>query len=848
MAAPVISILLDSSDESVGSHVPRVILFGTIPNSIPVIPMVPAEVYIAPADPLVAPKDSFLVAPELPLVLPFLCTDESMADSESEPAEQRPERLFPLVDLTAPTPIGCVSYFTSVSSSSSSSSDSSSDISLGSSSDSYSDSSLVHSSGCDASESSLDSSSERSLDSSSPSAGPSRKRCRSPATLVPSSTPVLRSIAEGPDKLNGYLQPIKDDSQDNLNTVKKTLILTIALALADLPPRKSFRDSYSSEVSGGEYMKIGTANVEIVADLGISDRVRALTEDGLGMGVKVATSGIREDEEEFKAESSARGTMEIAIDLLDTSGISEPTGRDAPDLEGNLYDISHYMSEVPLDRITEFEATQRRLEADCIDSLRRHMALSQEEFHQIRRDRDDTRRRLRRTMTNTHSRMTPAAIEEMINRRVTEALETREANRNIRLGNGNDEGCNGNSNGNGNGGGNGNGNHNENDRDARPVVRDCMYRDFMKCQPLNFKGTEEVVRLQDAVRMANNLMDQKLKGYAMKNAENKRKFDNSQKDNRRAMHCEIWEVQQGWTFDQGLSDCPKLKDHNHGNKTGNKSGIGEARGNAYVLGGGDANPDSNVVTGLLGHPFNIDLVPVEPGCFDVIIGMDCGEEHVEHLKFILVLLKKEELYTKFSKCEFWLSKKIAKPMMKSTQKSVKFKWTEKAKATFQLLKKKLCSLPILALPEGSENFIVYYDASRKGLGAVLMQKEKRHYLYGTKCVVFTDHKSLKHILDQKELNMRQRMWLELLSDYDCEIRYHLGKANVVADALSRKERIKPLRVRALVLKTGLNLPVRILNAQVKARKEENYGTEDLGGMIKSLEPHADGTLCLRNIS
>ncbi|GJT58422.1 putative reverse transcriptase domain-containing protein [Tanacetum coccineum] len=124
----------------------------------------------------------------------------------------------------------------------------------------------------------------------------------------------------------------------------------------------------------------------------------------------------------------------------------------------------------------------------------------------------------------------------------------------------------------------------------------------------------------------------------------------------------------------------------------------------------------------------------------------------------------------------------------------------------------------------------------------------RHYLYGTKCVVFTDHKSLQHILDQKELNMRQRRWLELLSDYDCELRYHPGKANVVADALSRKSRPKPLRVRALVMTIGLNLPVQILNAQVEARKEENYGTEDLCGMIKNLEPRANGTLCLKNRS
>ncbi|GKG03141.1 putative reverse transcriptase domain-containing protein [Tanacetum coccineum] len=141
------------------------------------------------------------------------------------------------------------------------------------------------------------------------------------------------------------------------------------------------------------------------------------------------------------------------------------------------------------------------------------------------------------------------------------------------------------------------------------------------------------------------------------------------------------------------------------------------------------------------------------------------------------------------------------------------------------MKQKLCSASILALPEGSENCVVYCDASHKGLGAVLMQKEKviayasrqlkvyeknyktydlelgvvvfalkmwRHYLYGTKYVVFTDHKSLQHILDQKQLNMRQRRWLELLSDYDCKIRYHPKKANMVADALSRKERVKPL--------------------------------------------------------
>ncbi|GKC72906.1 putative reverse transcriptase domain-containing protein, partial [Tanacetum coccineum] len=121
-------------------------------------------------------------------------------------------------------------------------------------------------------------------------------------------------------------------------------------------------------------------------------------------------------------------------------------------------------------------------------------------------------------------------------------------------------------------------------------------------------------------------------------------------------------------------------------------------------------------------------------------------------------------------------------------------------------------------------------------------------MYGTKCTVFTDHKSLQHILDQKESNMRQRHWLELLADYDCEIRYHLRKANVIADASSRKEQIKPLRVRSLVMTIHPNLPSQILKAQTEALKKKNIKAENLRGMDKAFEIRPDRTRCIKNRS
>ncbi|GJZ06175.1 putative reverse transcriptase domain-containing protein [Tanacetum coccineum] len=597
-------------------------------------------------------------------------------------------------------------------------------------------------------------------------------------------------------------------------------------------------------------------------------------------------------------------------------------------------------------------------------------------------------------MTITHSGMTPAAIEEIITQHVTEALAAQEANRAARLEaesqiqNG-DEGNNNNGNGNrGRNGNNRNGNLNRGAGRDAPVARVCTYKDFLNCQPRNFSGTEV-----DAIRMASSLMDQKVRTYAARSAENKRKLDSNPRDNRaqpppfkrqsvggqnvaraytarsnekrgnnckkvghmardckaavaiQALRAPVPNQMVVTCFGCGRqghykSDYPKMKSQNRGNTSGNA----EARGRAYAIGGGDANLDSNVV---MGHPFNIDLMHVELGSVDIIVGMDwlsryhavivCDEkavripyrdevleiqgdgftekeaedksegkrledvsivrdflevfledlprlpstrqvdiqidlvpgaapvaratvreedipkmvfrthyghyefqvmpfgltnaltifmdlmnrvckpyldrfviifiddiliyskseeEHIEHLKLILKLLKKEELYAKFSKCDFWLPKvqflghvidslagyyrrfiegfsKIAKPITKLTHKSVKFDWGEKEEAAFQRLKARLGSAPILALLEGSENFMVYCDASHKGLGAVLSGRVRPE--------------------DVETLSVRHEMRSE-------------------------------------------------------ARKEENYATEDLCGMIKKLEPRADGTLYLRNRS
>nr|GFA70592.1 putative reverse transcriptase domain-containing protein [Tanacetum cinerariifolium] len=306
---------------------------------------------------------------------------------------------------------------------------------------------------------------------------------------------------------------------------------------------------------------------------------------------------------------------------------------------------------------------------------------------------------------------------------------------------------------------------------------------------------------------------------------------------------------------------------------------------------------------------------------DILIYSKTQEEHVEHLRLVLELLKKEKLYAKFSKCEFWLREvqfighvingnEIHVDPNKIEAKCKTFNLGEEQEWAFQTLKDKLCNAPILALLDGPEDFVVYcafnlgeeqewafqtlkdklcnapilalfdrpedfvvyYDASKIGLGCVLMQRGKviayasrqlkihennytthdlelgavvfslniqRHYLYKTKSVIYIDIKNLQHIFSQKELNMRRCRWIELFSDYDCEIRNHPGKENVMGDALSRKERVKPKIVRAMNMILQSGIKDRILVAQKEAVDEFAGVQRSLDEMI---EQRSDGTL------
>ncbi|GJR60586.1 putative reverse transcriptase domain-containing protein [Tanacetum coccineum] len=756
MAFSVISISLDSSEEIMGTSTTRVIFFGMIPTTVPATtptadlpvihddnPLIPTDTpTISPIVPIIPP-----IAPTIQYTSPFVYTDSSDNDTPDTPPSHDsyeaiilhappglPHRPAVLVLPGLPIPV-----------------DSSSETSSDSHSDTSSDSSSRHSSSDHPISDSL-------CDSPiATSVGPYRKRRRSPTTSVLVASPVPEALS---------------------------------FVHADLlPPCKRIR--YSNSETDFE--------VDIDACTAFADDIAAK-----GMNVRVEDGTAAKEE----AESSARGTIEIGVDrvthLVVSDDTVEPVREDFPELvsaDGSLevmqrgldvvmQDLYEHMVEIPVHKVRIIESVQR-------DKGHRIVATSQQSATMSERidtlDRDNMRLRgmlgVERTMpTATCSGMTQDAINELIAKRVEEALQAYDAAKNpgteTEMENEQQDDnieVNGN-----NGNGNGNGNPNVNNRGVVPVTREFTYQDFVKCLSLNFKGIEKKFGLtcwfektgdgipyqtvgvdatyaimwkalmklmtkvycprneiqkmerelwnltmvleeedQDAIYIANNLMDQKLKGYAIKNAENKRRFDNNSRDNRgqqqkpfkrqningknvvRAytvgnnverkgyakafpyynkcrMHhegpCMVkcgnckrvghmtrdFKAAVAATAQRALvgnqtsitcyecrrqghyrSECPKLRTQNRKNKIGNKTGNNEVKVIAYAIGGGGANPNSNVVTdisyvveladgrisetnmilrgctlGLLGHPFNIDLMPIELGGFDVIIGMD----------------------------------------------------------------------------------------------------------------------------------------------------------------------------------------------------------------------------------
>nr|GEZ35088.1 hypothetical protein [Tanacetum cinerariifolium] len=405
-------------------------------------------------------------------------------------------------------------------------------------------------------------------------------------------------------------------------------------------------------------------------------------------------------------------------------------------------------------------------------------------------------------------------------------------------------------------------------------------------------------RLHDAICITSNLMDQKLKGCAIKNAKNHKRFDNNQRDNHgekqtfkrhnlnghnvaraymvrnnverkgyvgalpycnkyimnhegpctvkcgnckrvghmtrdckavvaaTAQRAPVGNQIRNTCYECGRqgnyrNECPKLRNQNCRNKTGNKIGNNKAKARAYAI-GGLAKYHAVIVCDekIIHIPYGNEVLIIEGDGCDGRKGSENFVVYCEalHKGLGAVLMQKEKVIAYASREVKAKARKEENYITEDLHGMIN-KLEPRADRTLCLNNRSW--IPCFGHSLRSRQRKVHeknYTTLDLELGVVVfVVKMWRHYMYGTKCVVFTDHKSLQHILDQKELNMRQRRWLELLSDYDCEICYHPRKANVV-----------------------------ILNAQAEARKEKNYITKDLHGIINKLEPRADGTLCLNN--
>ncbi|GJW49945.1 putative reverse transcriptase domain-containing protein [Tanacetum coccineum] len=937
MAISVISISSDSSEDSVGTPIGREILFET-PIIAPTIPpspdYTPASPDYSPAsdsesDPSEDPSSDHI--PPLPATSPFLSSDDDPTDSDTPDTPSSPTHDTPFTEITASTQRSPtinhrrVMHLASWNSLSLWSTEPSlPSLWAGTPNDdrekrleqlpriiilaerhptdhSSSDSSSEASSDFHSDASSDPSSRHLLSDHSSPdlpgtSAGLSRKRRRSPMTSVPALSPV-----------SGALSPVRADLIPSPKRVRDSGYSTDV----EVDPREtSLRDDAIVRVSDEPHLEQDSdpeVQAEIDECFAYADALR-----DRGIDARVVVETIDRDE----TETGVRGP---------------PVEDHAVERFATCYPPDHRIQAI--EGVSEKSRTQ-----DCL-GLSRHLLFEQRgllEFERDNRGLEGTRGRILATRSGA-LQMTRESLKNLVARRVAEEYSSMVPD--------------------------------EEDRVERFIggLQDNIQGNVIAANP---------ARLQDAIRIANQLMTRKSKGYSAKQPPFKRQNTSGQNvaraytagnnERKRVGHqtrdCKAAMLQtlkgppvgnssresEPWKPDK-KQDGNKLKPRTGGNEaTGKLTPLVEeeqtliptwSRLCRKKLADGRISETNIVLRGCTYHSLIVcdeKVVRIPYGNEVLIIR---GDSCDGGSKLNIISCTKTQKYIEKG-CQVYLAQVTSKKAEdKSEEKrledvpivrefpevfpedlpglpptrQVEFQIdlvpgaAPVARAPYRLAPAEMQELsaqlqelsdkgfirpssspwgaPVLFVKkkdEVSENyFVVYCDASHKGLGAVLMQREKviayasrqlkvheknytthdlelgavvfalkmwRHYLYGTKCVVFTDHKSLQHILDQKELNMRQRRWLELLSDYDCEIRYHPGKANVVADALSRKERSKPLRVRALVMTIGLNLPKQILSAQSEARKEENFINEDLRGMINKLEPRADGTLCLNNQS
>nr|GEX70765.1 reverse transcriptase domain-containing protein [Tanacetum cinerariifolium] len=874
MAILVISISSNSSEDSVGTPAGRVILFGTIPTTIlDTTPMIAPP--ITQTNTTVIPTETPITTPTIPPSLDYTPASPNYSpasETEFDPSEDPLSGHIPPLPAVSP---------------------------ILSSNDDTTDSDTPD----------TPPSHHSSPDLPSTSAGPSCKRRRSPMTYVPTLPPVFGALS---------------------------------LVCADLiPSPKRVRDiGYFADVEVGPR----ETRVERVTHPAMPKDIPEPTQEGV---VQVTYATLGDLVQRFHDHTHAI--------LVHRIHVIEGVQREQRHRIVGVMSVVTALTE----RVAELERGNRRLrgttsvKSQRVDQLQRGMKIPN---------------------TRSEASMTYEEVEESVARRVAEEMEAREAARNLETLNENKE-----------------------EKEGTDGVIELTRR-FEKLEivfyisncPPKYQVKYATSTLQNSAltwwnshknevqKMEIELWNLTVKGndltaYTKRSVENKRRMESNPRDNRgqqppfKRQNTTMENVARAYTTGNNerkgprhfKKDYPKLRSQNRGNQTINKTGGNEVTKKAYAIGGGRTNPDSNVVMGLLGHPFNKDLMPVELGSFDGIIGMDwlakyhalivcnkkviCipygdevliirGDNYDDISKLNIISCTKTQkyiqkgchvylvqvtsnpgaalvarapyrlapaemqelstqlqeisdrgfirpnsspwgapiLFVKKKDCFFRMcidyrelnklivknrypllrindlfdqlhgSRVYSKINLRSGYHQLRVREEDIPKTAFktryghyefQVMSFGLNNTPSIFMDlmnRGIENFVVYCDASHKGLGAVLMQKGKviayvsrqlkvhekkytthdlelgavvfalkmwRHYLYGTKYVVFTDHKSLQHILDQKELNMRQRCWLELLSDYDCEIRYHPGKANVVADALSHRKRSKPLGVK-----------------------------------------------------